>query len=244
MTRLAWQRGGAFGGLPVVLVHSWGRDGPGDWEATGWAVALRRPGFAAYAPDLPGHGESADQAVPAGAEPAGWTAATILDDLDELQVDAFHAVGYGEGCVTAAHLAVRDPDRVPRLVLIGCDDHARMPFADEISAALRDRAARVWHTETADAVALVRGDRRHDPRALADWAERASWPAATRLGALRTPVLLAVGADDDRRDGAPRLAQLFHDGRLVTVPGGHRGMLTAPQLRDAVVSFLREPSGR
>lgn len=249
MTILAWRRGGALAGRAVVAVHDWGSTGVSDWQDSGWVAGLEGAGCGVYVADLPGHGESADVLVPPDAEPARWTAATMLSDLERLDVHDFDAVGFGAGCLTAAHLAVRAPERVRRLVLVGCDhaavtggDAAVMPWADEVAAGLRDGSARVWHAEAATAVARGRADRRHHLPTLAMWAERAAWPAAARLGALRAPVLLAVGRDDQRHEGVPRLAALFHDARVLAVPGGGRSVLAAPELVAAVGRFLAEGS--
>jgi pimeloyl-ACP methyl ester carboxylesterase len=236
---LAWQRGGVAGGAAVVLVHSWAHDGVADWERSGWVAGLEAAGFALYVPDLPGHAASADRSLPVGTEPASWTAQALLEDLDRLGVRTCATVGFADGGITAAHLAVRDPERVRGLVLVSCDDRRGLPSGPETAAALRDPRARVWSAEVADAVALARRDRRHDLPTLADWVEHATWPAAPRLGALRTPTLLVVGADDDeRRAHVPRLGGLLHDAHLVTVPGDRRGALEAAEAVEAAAAFL------
>lgn len=244
MSLLAWERAGTAGGPPVVLVHSWAGDRRADWQASGWVAALERAGLGLYLPDLPGHGESAAVRPPGGEEPAGWTAAALLEDLSRLGVDRFATVGYADGCLAAGHVAARAPERVRRLVLVGCDDRRGLPPARQTAAALRDPAASVWDPDVADAVARVRRDRRHHLPTLADWVERAAWPAAARLGALRLPVLLAVAADDtEGRERAPRLARLFHDARLVTVPGDRAGMLASARLLQAATGFLADRAG-
>lgn len=251
MTILAWQRAGRQGGPTVVLLHGWAGDGLREWEATGWVERLAAAGFDVLVPDLPGHGESADVLLPPDTESAGWTASVLGRDLATLGVERVQAAGYAEGCLVACYLAVHaadgalgpdaaDPGRVGALVLVGADDRDGVPHGSEVAAALRDRASRVWHPEAAEAVAAARADRRHHLPTLAVWAGRAAWPAVPRLGALRIPALLAVGADDERRDRAPRLAQLFHDARLVTVPGDRRGALGAPELLATVTVFLTD----
>jgi pimeloyl-ACP methyl ester carboxylesterase len=239
MTVLAWQRGGALGGPAVVLVHAWASDGPTDWERTGWVDGLGAAGFDVLVPDLPGHGESADVLVPGNAAPASWTATVLLADLERLRVGTVGAVGAGDGCVTAGHLAVRAPDGVNRLVLVGTDDRAAMPNGAEVAAALRDPDARLWNLDVAAAVARARRDRRHHLPTLADWAERMAWPAPPQLGALRTPTLLAVGSDDgERRKRVPRLAQLFHDARVVTAPGDEVTVRSSTALIRTAADFL------
>ena len=237
MTILAWQRGGTGGGSAVVLLHDWGRDGVADWQDSGWVRGLDEAGLAAYVPDLPGHGESADVLIPPDAEPAMWTASAILVDLDRLHVSTFAVVGNRVGGMVAGHLAVRAPQRATRLVLIGCDDQPLIARGRDVANALRDSSSALWDPEASGAVSLAKADRRHHLPTLAHWAQGVAWPAAPRLGALRTPVLLAVGRDDSRRERAPRLAALFHDGHLVTVPGAG-GSVDARELVAAVTSFV------
>ncbi len=222
----------------MVLVHTWASDATADWDRTGDAAALARAGLSVLAPDLPGHAESADILIPPDTEPARWTAHACLADLDRIRIDSFAVVAYADGGPVAGHLMVTAPERVGRLVLIGCDDIVEVPHAAEIAAALRDPGATVWHPEAAEVVARARADRRHHLPTLAQWIERRQWPAAPRLGALRLPVLLAVGTRDPHRVRAPRLGQLFHDARLVTVPGDQRGALSSAELAKQVAAFL------
>ena len=239
MTILAWQRGGAGRGRPVVLLHDWASDSVADWQDSGWVAALDRAGLTAYVPDLPGHGESADVLMPPDAEPAAWTASAILNDIDRLGVGAGIAVvGHRMGCVVAGHVAVRAPERVDHLVLIGCDDTAIIPGARQVAAALRNDTAGLWDPEASGTVARAKQDQRHHLPTLAHWAADVAWPAAPRLGALRTPALLAIGRDDPRRERAPRLAALFHDGHLVTVSGDADDVLRAPEIVPAITRFL------
>lgn len=240
MSLLAWQRGGRAGGPAVVLVHAWSGDG-GAWERTGWVETLAGAGFALYVPDLPGHGESASLPLPPRGDPAAWTARVVLDDLGRMGVRAFAVAGFADGGMVAGHLAVRAPERVRPLVLVGCDDRRGLPPGADTAAALRDARARVWDPAVADAVARARSDRRHDLATLAAWVERAAWPAAPRLGSLRTPVLLAVAAGDpEHHRRAPRLARLFHDARLVTAAGSPADALASAGLQATAATFLAE----
>jgi len=249
VTRLAWQRAGATGQrrhLPaVVLLHGWAGQGA-DWERAGWTVGLAAAGLDVLVCDLPGHADSAGVAVPADAAPAAWTAEVIRGDLDRLHVKRAAVVAYADSCPVAGHLAVRAPRTFVRAVLVSCDDQVGYPQGAEAAAALRDPRATVWRVGAADLVRRARSDPRHDRAVLARWLLETSWPAAPRLASLATPVLLAVGADDRHRARAPRLAALFPDARLVTVPGDEQTVLRAPALVDAVADFLTadEPESR
>ena len=239
MTVLAWQRAGTPGRRAVVLLHDWAEDAT-QWERAGWIGALTD--FDVLACDLPGHGGSSDIEIPDGREPAAWSASAILADLHHLRVTNAAAVGVGVGAVVAGHLGVTGADVVARLVLVASDDRAIIPHAEEVAAALRSDQASVWHPEAAALVARARESSGHDPAALARWAEAVTWPAAPRLGSLRTPTLLAVGQADERHERAPRLAALFHDGRMVSVPGDGADALASSTLVATVARFIGEGS--
>jgi hypothetical protein len=51
-------------------------------------------------------------------------------------------------------------------------------------------------------------------------------------------VLVAVGTEDEHRERAPRLAQLFHDARLATLPGDEETLLAAPELSATIAAFV------
>ena len=239
MTVLAWQRGGIEDGPAVVLIHSWASDSMSDWASTGWPEALSAAGCGVYVCDLPGHGESGNVHLPERTEPGGWSARTILTDLDTMGVRRAAVVGYADGGITAGHIAAIAPERTTHLVFIGCDDTNGIPGGRKLGPVLRNPAARLWDPEVATKVGRAREDQRHHQPTLGDWADRLAWPAAPRLGALRTPVLLAVGKDDpDRRERTPRLASLFHDARVMTVPGDRETSMSTPELHRAVSGFI------
>lgn len=217
MSLLAWQRGGAATGPALVCCHAVGGDGPGTWGAL--AEAAGAAGVGVYVLDLPGHGESAAVVPPSDVNPAAWTAAAAIDDLTRMGVRRAVAVGIGDGCLTAAALAAARESPISGLVLAGTDDSEGVEGGHAVADHLRGEG-RVWSAEVADRAAALVRDRRHDPAVIAAWADRAVWPAAPRLGALRIPVMLAVAAADDRRRSRiSRLAALFHDGHVVTIAG-------------------------
>lgn len=103
---------GPSDGLPVLCLHGH----PGSGEAldvfTGPLAAL---GFRTYAPDLRGYGRSRTR------YPFSMT--SHLDDLDELlaqyQIDKCLVLGWSLGGILAMELALRRPEVVRGLVLVG-----------------------------------------------------------------------------------------------------------------------------
>lgn len=237
MSQLFWRRYPAAGPATVVLLHGWAGDSS-LWERAGVTAALERAGIAALAADLPGHAGSAELGIPGTRDPAAWASQAVAADLHGFGVRSCAVVGFAEGGMVAAHLAVGDDVPVTRLGLLASDDRNRPPQAEEAASALRDPRARLWTPEASDLVARVRAGRSHDPAVLATWLERARWPAAARLGAVPMPVLVATGGDDPLRDRAPQLAALFRDGHLVTAPGSGEGALASAELHEALVAFL------
>lgn len=123
--------GGVFDPIrPVrLLVHGAGMD------HSAWAQqsrALAHSGFAVLAPDLPGHGRSAGEALAAVPLIAQWLAAL----LDGVGVARAVVAGHSLGGLAALHLAGHHPERVNRLFLLGVA--AALPVHSELLAAARD----------------------------------------------------------------------------------------------------------
>jgi pimeloyl-ACP methyl ester carboxylesterase len=96
---------------PVLLLH-----GLGD-EADTWrhVIPLLQPGYRVIAPDLPGFGRSEkgkrDYSIP-------FFIDTLLELLNFLSITRTILVGHSMGAMIAQALALKDPQRVERLVLI------------------------------------------------------------------------------------------------------------------------------
>jgi len=103
-------------GDPVVLVHG---SGPGASALSNWRLTMPAlaGSFRVVAPDLVGFGRTER---PAGIEYGlkTWTG-HLLAVLDALGIDRAHVVANSMGGAVALDLAVRYPDRVDRLVLMG-----------------------------------------------------------------------------------------------------------------------------
>lgn len=102
----------APGCLPVVLVHGFGTSSS-YFVPTAERLAAQ---FDVYAPDLPGHGKSD---APQEALDVPQLADSLIGWMDAAGLRRVSLVGHSMGCQIAADAAVRYPERVDRLVLVG-----------------------------------------------------------------------------------------------------------------------------
>ncbi|MCM2329275.1 MAG: 2-succinyl-6-hydroxy-2,4-cyclohexadiene-1-carboxylate synthase, partial [Lysobacter sp.] len=147
---LAWQvrSRGPLAGTPLVLLH--GFTGTGEfWLPVARALPRRRCIF----PDLPGHGGT-------DAPPSDWrldhAADALVALMDRLGVERFALAGYSMGGRLALSAALRHPQRIAALALIGAtpgiaDDGERearaiadLGLADTIEAGGIEAFSRQW----------------------------------------------------------------------------------------------------
>lgn len=244
-------------GAPLVLVHAGIADG------RMWAPQL--PSFTPHhrvvRPDLRGFGETVRPGEPFAHHE------DLVALLDHLAIERAPVVGASLGGRVALDLCLEHPDRVGALVLIGSalgghelSDpwvHARWKEADEAFAAGdREAAARIeletWLAGPHRSLDDVRGDLVGRLRAMllrsyeldVEAEERGPTPpAAERLGEVRVPTLVVVGALDvpDMHAIAERLATGIPGARRLVLEGAaHLPNLEVPAALDrAVLEFLR-----
>jgi 2-hydroxy-6-oxonona-2,4-dienedioate hydrolase len=202
----------AGAGPPVVLVH-------------GLAVSSRYFGplirelgrmRTVVAPDLPGFGRSATPRLPLDIPEL----ADALDEWLELAtVVPAPLVANSLGCQVAVDLAVRRPQRVSRLVLLGptMDPGAPTVLRQAIRLAVDTfrEPPGLWPAETIDYLRM--GPRRTIATARRGLAD----PLADKLRRLPHPALVVRGGRDAivSQEWAERVARLLPDGRLTVIPG-------------------------
>jgi 3-oxoadipate enol-lactonase len=243
-------------GPPVLLVHA------GIADSRMWGPLRDRlvgAGYAVVTCDLPGFGRS--PLPPGTISPA----AELVALLDAIGVDQAAVVGASFGGLVALTLALRAPDRVRALALLGAAVDEFEPSAELAAARAAEEAA--WDAGDLDAAAeenirtwVTRGGRAADPavvelvRAMQRDAfalqegvdaelEESDPPVARRLGEIAVPALVAVGEDDieDFHRIAARLAnELPGAGPVVTIPGAaHLPALERPdETAQALLDFL------
>lgn len=214
---IAWERRGQ--GFPLVLIHGLGYARWG-WEPVADALAER---YEVVLLDNRGIGQSA---APPGAYRASEMADDVLRVLDEAGVPRTHVIGTSLGGMVAQELALANPDRVAKLVLVcttpGGENAAPMPeetvrLIAEAPALAREVALRRFvenalAPDPSDAVVeRILVHRRETDQPLAAWLSQAAagmtFDAWDRLPELRVPTLVLHGTADVVVD--PANAQLL-----------------------------------
>lgn len=202
--------GGA--GPPIVLVH-------------GLAVSSRYfmplaqrlvVRHAVLAPDLPGYGRSATPERPLDIHEL---ADALTEWLDLAGITSAPLVANSMGCQIAVDLAVRAPERVSRLVLVG---PTMDPSAPTLWAQWRGVVRDALHEPVGLNLAELRDYLRMGPRRIAATARHALADELTeKLERVRQPALVIRGEHDQivSQPWAERVAAALPAGRLVVVRG-------------------------
>jgi pimeloyl-ACP methyl ester carboxylesterase len=218
-------------GPPVVLVHGYGVSGR-------YMLPLGRilaSTCSAFAPDLPGHGQSEPSTAQLG---IGSLADALGGWLDAVGLEQPTFVANSMGCQIVTELAVQRPACVGPMVLVGPTiDPARRSARHQVFGALRDAAheptplvalaGREWAGKLGQLRTLARS-------VLADRIEQ-------RLPAIEQPTIVVHGEKDGfiSREWAEEVAALLPRGRLVVVPGQpHAIPYTQPRLLAGIIQEL------
>lgn len=246
-------------GRPVVLLHGHTLD-LRVWDDL--APVLLGAGFRAVRYDQRGHGRSASPASGYGWGDHARDCAAVIERLGGAPA---HVIGLSKGGGIALELALRRPELVRSLVLIGplVPDYA---LSAELLASFRELARAIrqdgvqaaiagrWmqHPLIASAHALPGARERLEAMALGfpageyfatsrDVADR-DWKATERLGEIEAPTLVVTGEHDvpDFSAMSSLLAERIPGARLEVVAGsGHLVPLERPgKLARLVVPFL------
>ncbi|MEA2421148.1 MAG: 2-succinyl-6-hydroxy-2,4-cyclohexadiene-carboxylate synthase [Thermoleophilaceae bacterium] len=198
-----------------------------------------------------------------------WTFEERVEELLGASAPGDALVGYSMGGRLALHAALREPERLGALVLVGVSagiedgaERERRRIADESLAAWMEgheieAVVERWERQPVfDTQPDALRDRQrpgrlsHDPRLLArllrSAGQGASEPVWHRLGELGCPVLLVAGEQDQRyASAARRMAAAIPNARFRPVPAaGHAPQLEQPRAAAALLAeFLDEHLG-
>ena len=228
-------------GEAVVLVHGFASTVEHNWGGTGWIAALSEK-YRVIAPDVRGHGLSDKPHAP---EAYGYASmgADVTRLLDHLGVERALLMGYSMGSSIAIELMLSHPDRFRAIVLggIAYDDGLEdKADRDAIAKAYRADDPATIRSPVAKAYRRFAESMPNDLKALAALidAERSPFDPV-KLAAVRMPVLIVVGTNDNAIGDPKPLAKMIPGARLVMIEGRDHMTLPADQrFKDVVLEFF------
>ena len=246
-------------GAPVLLWHSLLCDG-GMWRFQVPALAERHRVITL---DAPGHGRSAPRREPFSLEDCAEAAREVMDALD---VERAHWAGLSWGGMTGMRFALRHPERLRSLALIDTSAHResrrKLPsyhvmafIARRVGAVgpLLDRIEPLFFTAETRRTQpeVVREFREHlarmDPASIGRAVDAVIFhrrDLRERLGAIRIPTLVLVGAEDVATPPARarEIAAGIPGASLVEIAGAaHLSALEQPEaVNAALLGFFEE----
>jgi pimeloyl-ACP methyl ester carboxylesterase len=237
--KIHYQDAGA--GEAVVLVHGFASTAEHNWAGTGWIATLSAK-YRVIAPDVRGHGLS-DK--PDTREAYGYASmgADVTRLMDHLGLERALLMGYSMGASIAIELMLSHPERFRAIVLggIAYDDGLEdKADRDAIAQAYRADDPTTIKSPVAKAYRRFAESMPNDLKALAALidAERAPFDPA-KLAAVRLPVLIVVGTNDNAIGDPKPLAKMIPGAQLVMLEG--RDHMTAPtdqRFKEVVLEFL------
>jgi pimeloyl-ACP methyl ester carboxylesterase len=204
--RLHYAEAGDSRGAPLVLLHGY----TDSWRSFGLVLPLLARTRRILAPDLRGHGDSS---APAGDYGIARLARDVAEFMTRLELGPSTLVGHSLGSFVARRVALDDPRRIDRLILVGTAGAAD----NAVVRALREEVSRFGETIPAAFVEEFQASCVHRREAVPEWffascvaASRQTrphvWRAALdgllaedqsgRLGAIAHPSLIVGGRHD------------------------------------------------
>lgn len=221
--RVYYEEHGA--GPPVVLLHG-GLQDAGCWHEQVPALATA---YRVIVPERRGHGRTPDVPGPYSTEIMAAETAAVMTALVG---GPAHVIGWSDGAYIAAFLALRRPELVDRLVLIGQAFSASGETAT--ARALLDQPDLADYFRD-DHVRLSPDGPAHFgtvfDKILDMWRHPLELPLS-ELAGITAPTLVMQGDDDGvRLDYSAALARALPDAQLAVVPGtGHAAPQQKPEL--------------
>ena len=236
--RLHYEVDGPERGLPLVAVHGFASDYRLNWVGSRWQETLTNAGFRVVGLDCRGHGHS-DKPHEEAAYAVDIMARDVVRLLDELDIPSAAYLGYSMGARIGLEVVLDFPDRITRAVLGGIGAAGAIDSAGAIAHALR--AGEPTDDPVAQTFYRFASSRPiNDLQALAACITGLQPDAnPRRLAAIKAPILIVVGENDDIAHGAPELVELIPTARLITISGrDHMSAVTSREFKQAALDFL------
>ena len=204
----------------ILLIHGFASNARVNWLMTGWTKTLLNDGYRVVALDNRGHGESSKFYNPEDYGPDIF-AADALQLLDHLSLGQVDVLGYSMGARISAWLAWQNPERVRRVVFGGMGYHifggrgGYEAIAEGLEVEDPSTITEPGAVSFRKFAELTKSDR----LALAACIR----PSKTKItpeivGAIRTPVLVAVGTNDGVGGSAEKLADMMPNAQAFPMP--------------------------
>ncbi|MDD9910597.1 MAG: alpha/beta hydrolase [Ahrensia sp.] len=228
---------------PIVLIHGFASTAQVNWLGTGWVKMLSAVTSRVIAFDNRGHGGSTKfyRAEEYGPDIFAADTVALMDHLGIQQADI---MGYSMGARITAYLSYWAPERVRRAVFggMGINIFGNKGGYEPVAEALE-----------ADDPSTISDQRGFGFRAFADrvGADRLALAACIRksqvqitaqiVSSITTPVLIAVGTDDEIAGSPHELAELMPNAAGFDIDGAdHMKATGAPTYKARVIEFLRQ----
>jgi len=227
-------------GVPLVLLHGFTETAE-SWQEAGYVDRFLRAGRQVVLIDCRGHGSSG-KPHDAAAYGGDKRARDVVAVLDALGMGAADLVGYSMGGMIALATALRFPERVRALIVIGAH-----PFAQDMMPyrlAVADGIERWLAMVEGQGIRLSDDARRrmaaNDIRALQACVAHDRPDASPAVAALNAPLLAIAGTQDPIFTAVRAFAERV-DGRFLALEGRNHvtTFLAADEIVTAVERFLR-----
>jgi 2-hydroxy-6-oxonona-2,4-dienedioate hydrolase len=221
---------------PVILIHGLGV------SSTYFIPSAERLAvhFAVFAPDLPGHGRSNAMRF---RPDIGDLAGIALRWMNGAGISRASIVGHSMGCQIGIEMALREPDRVSRLVLAA-------PTPDPQARSVADQFWRLLvgslYERTALTLIVLKDYLRMGPRFVPEFYAMLRYPTEKKLPLLTVPTVVIRGENDPvvPQRWAEQAASLVANKDVLVIPGwGHAVQYSAaPEFVAAILPFLSSNS--
>ncbi len=238
--KLAYRVIGEGNPRDILLIHGLFSSAELNWIKFGHVQKLADAGFRVILPDLRAHGDSE---APHGAEhyPDDILARDMEELIAHLGIGAYDLGGFSLGARTTVRLLMRgaQPDRVilAGMGLEGLAGWSRrrdffLAAIDAYDTAKRDSP----YFMAVSFMKTMKVDRDAMRLLLATFTDT----DPQDLQAIRQPVLVVCGTEDEDNGSAEKLVAALPDATYAPMPGTHMSSVTGPALGEAMAGFLAD----
>ena len=208
-----WSVEYANNGQPLVLLHG-GLSSNEDWDS--YILPSVEKTHHVYGYDRTGHGRTG---IREGYFHFDFQCDEAIAYLEDVVKGPAHLVGWSDGGIIALLVAIKRPDLVKSMVLIGANYHwnsGGVVFDENVEITWDDEEKTLWSSRSPDpievGIATVK-------KAFGIWAKEPNM-TLEELSTIKCPTLVLSGDDEPHSNHhVVELYETLYDGRLAIVPG-------------------------